>query len=189
MQKGVKDHPCSTHRRCHLLKARMHRPQAPLHPHPHLPPQNLPPHPLPGKIEFKAHWRISRTYLVAAFFHETSAEEVINRHSLQPADQESTRRQHEEPSCVPLSSFLNLLVFIFIRFGHPGRQLGLSLVSPPFFELLFRLLMFMTGLNYLLELATGRKFSCRFCGFFTHLGCQKTEERRRNFEVIGDRLT
>ena len=106
---------------------------------------------------------------------------LLNRKEL--AIQLSTRTQH-----VLAPSLLDLLIFIFVRFRHLGRELGLSLVSPSFLELLFRLLVFMTSLNRLLELAACREFSCRFCGLFAHHEHREADGWRRNFEVIGGRL-
>ena len=47
----------------------------------------------------------------------------------------------------------------------------------------------MASLNCLLELTACREFPRRFCGFFAHYEHRRADGRRRNFEVIGGRLT
>lgn len=74
-------------------------------------------------------------------------------------------------------------------FRHLRGRVRLSLVSPPFFELLFRLLVFMTSLDSFLKLAASRELPCRFCSFFAHSKDRRRDKRKRNFEVIGDRPT
>lgn len=49
--------------------------------------------------------------------------------------------------------------------------------------------MFVTSLDFLLELAACCEFSRRFCGLFPHHEHQRADRWKRNFGVIGGRLT
>ena len=179
---------CSAYHRDHPLKAKSRHPRGPLRP---LLRQNqVLPGLLPENIEFRVrNTRRLRTSSLPSSMKPAPRKSstdipfnLLNRKEL--AIQLSTRTPH-----VLAPSLLDLPIFIFVRFRHLGRGLGLSLVSLSFFELLFRLLVLTTSLDRLLELAACREFSCRFRGLFAHHEHRKADRWRRNFEVIGGRLT